>query len=87
MKYKNSKYIPNMGNSGIRAPLKTRFEIAGLYNWYQLPLALASKEKFFTRQQKNVTCQVNKDTNSYYTTPICIYSWIIINGLNETEDA
>jgi hypothetical protein len=32
MKYKNSKYIPNMGNSGIRAPLKTHFEIAGLYN-------------------------------------------------------
>jgi hypothetical protein len=50
-------------------------------------LALAGKETFFTHQQKNVTCQINKDINSYYTTPICIYSWIIINALNETEDA
>jgi hypothetical protein len=31
-------------------------------------LALASKETFFTCQQKYVTCQINKDTNSYYTT-------------------
>ena len=56
---------------------------AGFYNSYQPPLALASKETFFTRQQKNVTCQINKDTNSYYTTPICIYSWIIINALRQ----
>ena len=49
--------------------------------------ALASKETFFTRQEKHVTCQINKDTNLYYTTPICIYLWIIINALNETEDA
>jgi hypothetical protein len=53
----------------------------------QFILALASKETFFTRQQKHVTCQINKDTNSYHTTSICIYSWIIINPLNETEDA
>ena len=26
---------------------------------------LASKETFFTRQQKHVTCQINKDTNLY----------------------
>ena len=60
---------------------------SGLYISYQPPLALASKETFFTCQQKNVTCQINKDTNMYYTTPICIYSWIIINALSETEDA
>jgi hypothetical protein len=60
---------------------------SGLYNSYQPPLALASKETFFTHQQKHVTCQINKDTNVYYTTPICIYLWIIINALNETEDA
>jgi hypothetical protein len=24
-----------------------------------------------------VTCQINKYTNSYYTTPKCIYSWIV----------
>ena len=61
-----------------------------LYNYsYQPPLALASKETFFTRHQKHVTCQINKDTNLYYmyATPICTYSWIIINALNETEDA
>jgi hypothetical protein len=58
-----------------------------LYNSYQPLLALASKETFFTHQQKHVTCQINKDTNSYYTTPTCIYLWIIINALNETEDA
>jgi hypothetical protein len=40
---------------------------AGLYNSYQTPLALASKETFFNRQQKHVTCQINKDTNLYYT--------------------
>ena len=34
---------------------------------------LASKEIVFTRQQKYVTSQINKDTNSYYITPICIY--------------
>jgi hypothetical protein len=60
---------------------------SGLYSSYQPPLVLASKETFFTRQQKNVTYKINKNTNSYYTTPICIYSWIIINALNETEDA
>jgi hypothetical protein len=27
------------------------------------------------------------DTNSYYITPICIYLYIIINVLNEAEDA
>jgi len=48
---------------------------------------LASKETYFTRQQKYVTCHINKDTNSYYTTPICIYLYIINNALNETEDA
>jgi ribosomal protein S27E len=31
---------------------------------------LGSKETFFTRQQKNVTCQINTDTNLYYTTTI-----------------
>jgi hypothetical protein len=36
-----------------------------------------SKETFFTHQQKHVTCQINKDTNLYYTTPICIYLRII----------
>ena len=55
----------------------------GLYNSYQLPLALASKETFFTHKQKNVTCQINKDTNWYYTTSICSYSWIIINSLRQ----
>jgi hypothetical protein len=54
--------------------------MAGLYNSYQSPLAQTSKETCFTRQQKNVTCQINKDTNWYYTTPICSYSWIIINS-------
>ena len=34
-----------------------------------------------------ITCQINKDTNSYYTTPICIYLYIINNPMNETEDA
>ena len=58
-----------------------------LYNSYQPLLALASKETFFTHQQKHVTCQIKKDTNLYYTTPICTYSWIIINALNETEYA
>jgi hypothetical protein len=48
---------------------------------------LASKETFCTRQQKYVTCQINKDTNSYYITSICIYLYIIINPLNETEHA
>jgi hypothetical protein len=43
--------------------------------------SLASREKYFTRQQKNVTCH-----NSYYISPICIYLYIIINALNETED-
>jgi hypothetical protein len=35
----------------------------------------ASKEICFTHQQKYVTSQINKDTNSYYihVTPICIY--------------
>jgi hypothetical protein len=47
----------------------------------------SSKETIFTRQQKYVTCQINKDTNSYYTTPICIYLYIINNALNEAEDA
>jgi hypothetical protein len=58
--------------------LKNCIQITGLYNSYQPPLALASKETFFTRQQKNVTCQINTDTNLYYTTTICIYSSIII---------
>jgi hypothetical protein len=35
----------------------------------------------------NVISQIDKDTNLYYKTPICIYAWIIINALNETEDA
>ena len=48
---------------------------------------LASKETFFTRQQNYITCQINKDTNWYYTTPICIYLYLINNALNETEDA
>jgi hypothetical protein len=48
---------------------------------------LVSKETFFTRQQKYVTCQINKDTNSYYITSIGIYLCIIINPLNETEHA
>ena len=61
--------------------------LPGLYNSYQTPLALTSKETFFTRQQKHVTCQINKDTNLYYTTPMCTCSWIIINALNETKDA
>jgi hypothetical protein len=47
----------------------------------------SSKETIFTRQQKYVICQINKDTNSYYTTPICIYLYIINNALNEAEDA
>jgi hypothetical protein len=70
-------------------PVWSVSEGAGIYNSYQTPLALAlaSKETFFTRQQKHVTCQINKDTNLYYTTPICTYSWIIINALNETEYA
>ena len=62
---------------------KKDLEIPGLYNSYQPPLALASKETFFTRQEKHVTCQINKDTNLYYTTPICIYLWIIINALRQ----
>ena len=45
---------------------------SGLYNLYQPPLALASMETFFTHQQNKVTCQIKKDTNSYYATPICI---------------
>ena len=44
---------------------------------------MASKETFFTCQQKYVTCHINKDTNSYYTTPICIYLYIINNAPNE----
>ena len=44
--------------------------IAGLYNSYQpQPSPGSNKETFFTRQQKHVTCQINKDTNLYYTTP------------------
>ena len=50
-------------------------------------MPLASKETFFTRQQKYVTCQINKDTNSYYITSICIYLYIIMNPVNETEHA
>jgi hypothetical protein len=42
---------------------------------------------FFTCQQKYATCQINKDTNLYYITSICIYLYIIINLLNETEHA
>jgi hypothetical protein len=70
---------------GARKP-KDINRIAWLYNSYQPPLDLASKETFFTCQQKNVICQINKYTNPYYTTPTCIYSWIIINALNESED-
>ena len=42
---------------------------------------LASKEKMFTRQQKNVNYH-----NLYYLSLICIYLYIIINALNEAED-
>jgi hypothetical protein len=45
------------------------------------------KRESLVSQQRHVTCQINKDTNLYYTTPICTYSWIIINALNETEYA
>ena len=43
---------------------------------------MASKETLFTRQQKYVTCKIIKDITS-----ICIYMYIIINPLNETEHA
>ena len=36
--------------------------------------SLASKEKHFTLQKKNVTCH-----NSYYIFPICIYLYIQSN--------
>jgi hypothetical protein len=40
---------------------------------FNIVSAKAHKEILFTRQQKYVTSQINKDTNSYYITPICIY--------------
>jgi hypothetical protein len=48
-------------------------------------LASAPNEMNFNKSGSwwPVTCQINKDTNSYYTTPICIYSWIIINALRQ----
>jgi len=58
------------------------------FNWSKLKLHNTCRgSTIHTRQQKNVTCQIDKDTNLYYKTPICIYAWIIINALNETEDA
>ena len=45
------------------------------------------RKHFFSRQQKYVTCQINKDINSYYIASICIYLYIIINALNGTEHA
>ena len=55
-----------------------------------IPVATWLVRKHFLLANKSmlyVTCQINKDTNSYYTTPICIYLYIIDNALNETEDA
>ena len=41
---------------------------------------------FFTRQQKYVTHQINKDTNLYYVISICIYLYMIINLLEAEWD-
>ena len=56
-----------MMKSNIGTPIKIKIKM--YITWMM-------KEIFFTRQQKYVTSQINKDTNSYYVkniTPICIY--------------
>jgi hypothetical protein len=53
--------------------VKVLFIIIKVRNMKNVSIWYQSKEIFFTCQQKYVTSQINKDTNSYYITPICIY--------------